>query len=541
MAETRECLNIPDSEEDGDSSEGSSEDESEEDSGDEENSELIDEVLSIGKRLDSMVSSNAVEEEIGLDLLKTLSDLPITFEILKVTHIGRSVNDFRKSCKSREAATFGRSLIESWHKLNPGRKEGDEVKPDSQEIKQNTVTASMDTLEIPERSVETTESYIYVKGIHVDITRVNHIRVYEDLEKTLHRRPSIKQSNKSLRITCLDRREREILIDTQFIAGYQVSCTKPYETPRNSSNRSNRGIIFDVDVDIPTDEIELALGVTAKRNTRRVKGETINTRQVILFFENEIPEFVYFGWRRHRVSLYIPEPTRCYHCQGYGHKANRCSSRLKCPICSRNHTYEQCTAKEENREKQNAICPNCKGPHPASYKGCPKYKQAKSVIKIQTTEKVSYADAVRIRSTRLQDVNDQGKVTNSNESTTDRNIIRPRAAASELKKGSVGEQPGTVNPSDVIICSENNVSNTNTSNSKQKIFELNGKNENTPNRENIHEQCVNLDRLMNLIQSIGLLIGRSLPKNELIENLYTMINEFVQNIKSKHARNPNLN
>ena len=111
------CLNIPDSDEAGKSSEGSSEDESEEDSGDEENSELIDEAFSIGKRLDSMVSSNAVEEEIGLDLMKTLSNLPITYEILKVTRIGRSVNQFHVCCKNKEIVKLGRSLLLSWQKI----------------------------------------------------------------------------------------------------------------------------------------------------------------------------------------------------------------------------------------------------------------------------------------------------------------------------------------------------------------------------------------------------------------------------------------
>ena len=149
------------------------------------------------------------------------------------------------------------------------------------------------------------------------------------------------------------------MIDTQFIAGHQVTCTEPYKKSRNRANRTNWGIIFDVDVEVTIDEIEQELGVKAKRSTRRVKGEIINTRQVILFFDGKMPEFVYIGWRRFRVALYIPEPIRCYHCQGYGHKAIRCNSRLRCPIWSKNHSFDHCSNKNENKENQRAVCPNC--------------------------------------------------------------------------------------------------------------------------------------------------------------------------------------
>ena len=247
----------------------------------------------------------------------------------------------------------------------------------------------------------------------------------------------------------------------------------------------------------------------------------INTRQVILFFEEEIPEFVYFGWRRHRVTEYIPEPTRCYHCQGYGHKANRCNSRLKCPICSKNHTYEQCTAKEQDREQQRATCPNCKGPHPASYKGCPKYKQVKSIIKTQTTEKVSYAAAVRLSATRLQNVNDDNRVTNSNETITDLNTNRSRAAASDPTDGLIGEKLGTVKRSKN---SDENVR------SEKAPPNMTLSNQPNPDTENTQQQYVKIETLTDFFQSFTavLLTGMSFSPDsmELIEKLATWSMDF---------------
>ena len=70
-----------------------------------------------------MTSTNTVDDAIGMNLMKTLRDLPITKKVLCVTHIGRSVNQFHVCCKDKEAVNFGRSLIMSWQKLITGENE----------------------------------------------------------------------------------------------------------------------------------------------------------------------------------------------------------------------------------------------------------------------------------------------------------------------------------------------------------------------------------------------------------------------------------
>ena len=249
-----------------------------------------------------MVSSNSIDEAIGLDLMNTLKTLPMSLDMLEETRIPRSVNIFRKACKTKEAAVMGWTLIKSWQHLLPENdiaetnkdeankgevnvnikpivhnihsKKSDVVEPISRENENVT----MDTLEIHENLSETNDIYVYVKGTHVDITRITPTGVLRDIQVQLQLRPEIKISNRSLRITCHNNHEREILIDTQFIAGHQVTCTDPYEKSRNHANRTNCGIIFDVDVEVTIDDIEQELGIKAKRKTRRVKGETINTR-----------------------------------------------------------------------------------------------------------------------------------------------------------------------------------------------------------------------------------------------------------------------
>ena len=45
--------------------------------------------------------------------------------------------------------------------------------------------------------------------------------------------------------------------------------------------------------------------------------------------------------------------------------------KTKCLICGESHHHKGCP----DREKKQPKCPNCKGPHVASYKGCPAYKK----------------------------------------------------------------------------------------------------------------------------------------------------------------------
>ena len=61
---------------------------------------------------------------------------------------------------------------------------------------------------------------------------------------------------------------------------------------------------------------------------------------------------------------------QCWNCQSFGHSAKTCRSKTKCLICRESHHHKGCP----NREKKQPKCANCKGPHVASCKGCPAYK-----------------------------------------------------------------------------------------------------------------------------------------------------------------------
>ena len=66
--------------------------------------------------------------------------------------------------------------------------------------------------------------------------------------------------------------------------------------------------------------------------------------------------------------------TQCFNCQSFGHSAKNCRSKQKCLICGESHSHKGCP----NKEAKKAKCANCLGPHVASYRGCPEYKNRRS-------------------------------------------------------------------------------------------------------------------------------------------------------------------
>ena len=81
---------------------------------------------------------------------------------------------------------------------------------------------------------------------------------------------------------------------------------------------------------------------------------------------------------------------QCYNCQCFGHTAKTCRSNTKCLICGEAHHHKGCP----NRETKQAKCANCKGPHVASYKGCPAYKKQAFRQHVVDSQK-SYASILR--------------------------------------------------------------------------------------------------------------------------------------------------
>jgi hypothetical protein len=72
--------------------------------------------------------------------------------------------------------------------------------------------------------------------------------------------------------------------------------------------------------------------------------------------------------------------------------ANRLCTGSSCARCGGPHGFSDCTILPRSDQIK---CPNCNGPHRSSYKGCPAYKERFNILKLKTTEGISFADAVK--------------------------------------------------------------------------------------------------------------------------------------------------
>lgn len=78
------------------------------------------------------------------------------------------------------------------------------------------------------------------------------------------------------------------------------------------------------------------------------------------------------------------EIMQCKRCQRFGHTKNQCFRPFRCVKCGNEHPTSMCTKTPDT----DATCANCQEKHPASYKGCSKYKQYKErILKTKTTTK----------------------------------------------------------------------------------------------------------------------------------------------------------
>lgn len=110
---------------------------------------------------------------------------------------------------------------------------------------------------------------------------------------------------------------------------------------------------------------------------------------IITFDLPERPQFLKIGYTRLETRDYIPDPIRCFQCQQFGHFRTSCKNVAVCVRCSETeHRPEPC--------KRGIKCSNCGGPHFASWRICPIYKEEYNIQKLCVQYRVPYQSAKAI-------------------------------------------------------------------------------------------------------------------------------------------------
>ena len=132
-----------------------------------------------------------------------------------------------------------------------------------------------------------------------------------------------------------------------------------------------------------------------KRLSRYVNNVRTPADNVLVGFEESIPNHVTIDYCRYNIRPFEERPTRCFKCQRFGHTIKNCKMNGdKCDKCGENHNSRDCKI-DIRKESINVKCANCGQNHPAFSKRCERYKLAVEVKKVQVDKKISYSKALR--------------------------------------------------------------------------------------------------------------------------------------------------
>lgn len=119
-----------------------------------------------------------------------------------------------------------------------------------------------------------------------------------------------------------------------------------------------------------------ARGVTASRIVLRSDDNEMATKYVMLTFNSTIrPKLVKARYLNCKGRPYVPDPSRCFCYQRFGHSSQ---------ACRKSQTWATCgmAARHLNKTCDETLqCVNWRGSHAAYYRNCPNWKHEMKISK----------------------------------------------------------------------------------------------------------------------------------------------------------------
>ena len=101
------------------------------------------------------------------------------------------------------------------------------------------------------------------------------------------------------------------------------------------------------------------------------------------------------------MALFVPIPMRCFICNKFGHKSQRCKVVARCPGCGKD--------KHEGQYEGPKLCSNCNGPHASSAKDCPVWQNVKEIQRVRVEKRISFPEARQLVEAKMPTVITGGK------------------------------------------------------------------------------------------------------------------------------------
>ena len=166
----------------------------------------------------------------------------------------------------------------------------------------------------------------------------------------------------------------------------------------------------------------------------RLKKETYKTTSVKVLGKGHPPEEVSLGTAlgTRKVRLFVPEPTRCFRCQLYGHRQHGCRRPVRCSLCSGPHLTKICLEKRKKNEEIVRKCANCGGKHGAGSFFCKVRKE-----KAEETRK-RFQGTVTMKNT--QQINQKPPTNDANNFPAHRGVTPAAHPAAPIQTGASTEE-----------------------------------------------------------------------------------------------------
>ena len=202
-----------------------------------------------------------------------------------------------------------------------------------------------------------------------------------------------KMKNGSLLVECTRQQQSRNLLSLTSILENPISAT-----PHRTLN-SSQGIVRDRDRDLKDmseeeicKKLESQNITKVKRFTKKIDHEIVKLNTYLLTFgTSKAPDYIYIGPYRIKVDTYVPNPTRCFKCQKFGHGKGSCRGTERCVKCSdHGHSSFECEGEIK--------CSNCGLKHMANSRSCEIYKKEMEIQKLKTERNISYQEAKNILS-----------------------------------------------------------------------------------------------------------------------------------------------